>query len=79
MTMEIREAVKTRIENLCKERDWTLNELIKRSGVHQPTISEFMNGRSKYPQINTIKKLSLGFGITLSEFFNDDIFNEVDE
>lgn len=77
--MEIREAVKTRIENLCKEKGWTLNELIKRSGVHQPTISEFMNGRSKCPQINTIKKLSLGFGMPLSEFFNDDIFNEVDE
>lgn len=74
--MLINEAVTTRIQQLLKEKGWTANELIKRSDVNQSTISEIMAGRSKHPRIITIKKISHGFGMTLSEFFNDDIFDD---
>ena len=72
--MDIHEAVLIRVKQLCKEKGWTTNELIRRSEVNQSTIAEFMAGRSKYPRINTVEKLSRGFGLSLSEFFNDDIF-----
>lgn len=75
--MDIHEAVKYRINELCHERDWNVNELIRRSGVNQSTVSELMTGRSKHPRISTLKKLSDGFGITLSDFFDDDIFEDV--
>lgn len=75
--MDIHEAVKYRINELCRERDWNVNELIRRSGVNQSTVSELMTGRSKHPRISTLKKLSDGFGITLSDFFDDDIFEDV--
>lgn len=75
--MNIHEAIKKRINDLCIQRGWSLNELIKRSNVNQSTVSEIMSGRSKYPRINTLKKLSNGFEITLSEFFNDDIFSQI--
>ena len=74
--MQIDEAVTTRIQQLLKERGWTTNELIKRSGVKQSTISEIMAGRSKFPRISTIKKISQGFGMTLSEFFNHKMFED---
>lgn len=73
--MQIDEAVTTRIQQLLKDRGWTANELIKRSGINQSTIAEIMAGRSKYPRISTIQKISHGFGMTLSEFFDDDVFN----
>ena len=72
--MEIDQAVTTRIQQLLRTRGWTANELIKRSNVNQSTISEIMAGRSKHPRISTIKKIAFGFGMTLSEFFDDDIF-----
>lgn len=74
--MLINEAVTTRIQQLLKEKGWTANELIKRSDVNQSTISEIMAGRSKHPRIITIKKISHGFGMKLSEFFDDDIFDD---
>jgi len=74
--MQIDEAVTTRIQQLLKERGWTANELIRRSGVKQSTMAEIMSGRSKYPRINTIKNIAHGFGMTLSEFFNHKMFED---
>lgn len=42
--------------------------------MHQPTVSEFMRGKTKSSSIITITKISKGFEMTLSEFFNDEIF-----
>lgn len=77
--MGINEAITTRVRLLCKEKGWTTNELIRRSNVNQSTVSEIMSGRSKYPRIITIEKLAHGFGMTLSEFFDDEIFSNLDD
>lgn len=77
--MDINDAIKIRIQQLCNEKGWSINELIKRSNVHQPTVSEFMRGKTKSPTISTITKISKGFEITLSEFFNNEIFTNIDE
>lgn len=74
VSMEINQAISLRIRSLCTEKGWTINELARRSRVNQSTISEFMTGRSKYPQMNTIVKIAQGFGMTLSEFFDDELF-----
>lgn len=77
--MDIHEAVTTRVKQLCEEKGWTTNELVRRSKVNQSTIAEIMSGRSKYPRIITIEKISKGFGISLSEFFDDEIFQDIDQ
>lgn len=77
--MDINEAITERIKNLCEEKGWTTNELIRRSGVNQSTISEIMSGRSKYPRIITLKKIAEGFGMTLSDFFRDELFLGLDD
>ncbi|MEX3745920.1 MULTISPECIES: helix-turn-helix domain-containing protein [Lysinibacillus] len=77
--MNINDAIRTRIQQLCNEKGWLINELIRRSNVHQPTVSEFMRGKTKSPSIITITKISKGFELTLSEFFNDEIFLNLEE
>lgn len=75
--MDVHEAVTVRLRTLLKEKGWTATELINRSGVNQSTISEIMSGRSKYPRIITLKKIAHGFDMTLSEFFDDDVFSDL--
>ncbi len=77
--MDIHHAVTARVKSLCKEKGWTTNELIRRSGVNQSTISEIMSGRSKHPRIITLKKIAQGFDMSLSEFFDDELFLELNE
>ena len=77
--MDVHDAVTQRLRNLLKERGWTTNELIRRSNVNQSTISEITSGRSKYPRIITLKKIAHGFDMTLSEFFDDELFTDLNK
>lgn len=74
--MELRVAVLKRIDNLLFEKGWKTSELIRRSGVHQTTLSELRQGRTKNPQLDTLDKIATGFGLTLSEFFKDELFEK---
>ena len=67
--MNIGEAVKERIIELCRERDISINKLCNMSGVTQSTVNNIVSGRNNSATISTIKKLCDGLGITIQEFF----------
>ena len=55
--MNIGEAVKERIVELCRERDISINKLCNMSGVTQSTVNNIVSGRNNSATISTIKKL----------------------
>jgi transcriptional regulator with XRE-family HTH domain len=57
----------------------TPNALSYRSAVPQSTIKSILNGESQNPGIVTIKKLCDGLEISLSDFFNSNIFQTLDQ
>ena len=67
--MNIGEAVRTRIIELCRQRDISINKLCSLSGVTQSTVNNIVSGRNNSATISTIKKLCDGLGITIQEFF----------
>lgn len=73
------EAVANRIEQLCRERNITINGLSYISGVPNSTIKGIFYKRSKNPGITNIKKLCDGFGITLGEFFSTPEFDLLEQ
>lgn len=73
------EALSLRMKELARERNVSINEIIKRGEINQSTISEIMAGRSKHPRISTIQKFCKGCGITMSEFFSSPYFDEAME
>ena len=77
--MNTYEAVKLRIYNLCTEKKITINKLATVSGLSRSSIKNILYGKSKNPGIVTIKILCDGFGITLSEFFDTEIFNNLEQ
>lgn len=74
----MRYAVVKRLEELIKERGITVNKLANLSGVSPSTVKNIFNGVSKNPGIITIKLLCDGMGITITEFFNSPIFEELE-
>lgn len=74
----IYEAVIYRINTLCKEREMSIYELAKLSGVPQTTLNELMQGRTLRPRVDTIKKICYGLNISMIEFFNDPIFEQIE-
>lgn len=77
--MDTRQAVVNRIVELCKERNITPNALSYRAAVPQSTIKSILNDESLNPGIVTIKKLCDGLEISLSVFFNTDVFSNLEQ
>ena len=77
--MRLSEAVIRRINELCDERHITINKASNWSGVTQSTVSDIVNGVTKNPTVSTIKKLCDGFEISIREFFNSDLFDDLEQ
>ena len=67
--MNIGEAVRLRILELCNERKITINKLSTISGLTQSTLSNIIGGRNNSTTVSTIKKVCDGLEISIQEFF----------
>lgn len=77
--MNIGAAVKERILELCQERSISINKLSSMSGVTQSTVNNIISGRNHSTTISTIKKLCDGLGITVEEFFQSELFQDLEQ
>lgn len=77
--MNIGEAVKERILELCSERDLTVNKLSTISGVTQSTVNNIVGGRNNSTTVSTLKKLCDGLGITITDFFTSELFRDLEQ
>lgn len=77
--MNIGEAVRDRIVELCSEKDISINKLCSISGVTQSTVNNIVSGRNRSATISTIKKLCDGLGITIQDFFRSDLFDGLEQ
>lgn len=77
--MRIKQAVAQRIINLCKERGIAINALGNISGVNPSTIYSMLNSKSQNPGVVSIQKICDGLEISIREFFDDDIFNDIEQ
>lgn len=72
--MKIKEAIILRFQSLCKENNIKYNELANRAGVTPSTVYSMMEESRKDLSVITVKKLCDGLDISITEFFNHDIF-----
>ena len=77
--MDTYTAVKERLLNLCYERKMSIHKLATESGVAPSTIKNILYGKSQNPGIVTLKMLCDGLGISLVDFFNTDIFLNLEQ
>lgn len=77
--MSTKEAVAERIKALCKERNIAINTLANNAGVPPSTIYSMLNSKSMNPGVVTIKQICDGMDITLREFFDSPIFDDLEQ
>lgn len=77
--MDIQEAIRLRILKLCKQNNITLNKLATLSGLQQSTVNSLIDGNSKNPKILTIVRICLGLNMQLKDFFDDEVFKDIDD
>lgn len=77
--MNTKEAVAKRILQLCEGKSISVNALANISGVSSSTIYSMLNSKSQNPGVVSIKKICDGLEITIREFFNCDIFDDIEQ
>ena len=77
--MNIGEAVKLRILELCHIENISINKLATMSGITQSTINNITSGRNNSTTISTIKKICDGLNITIEDFFNSELFRNLEQ
>lgn len=77
--MNTKEAVAKRILELCAQRNLAVNALAAISGVSPSTVYSMLNEKSQNPGVVSIKKLCDGLDLSIREFFNSDLFDDLEQ
>ncbi len=79
MKMDIGEATRRRIVELCRSKGMTLNKLSTVCGITQSTLNNIVSGRNNSTTVSTVKKICDGLDITIQEFFASPLFLDLEQ
>lgn len=71
-------ATKSRILQLCGERNITINRLATMCALPPSSIKNILYGKSQNPKLLTIKLICDGLNMTLGEFFSTPEFDALE-
>ena len=77
--MNVGQAVRERIAELCEEKHITINKLANISGITQSTLNNIMSGRNNSTTISTIQKICDGLEITVTDFFDSPLLMGIEQ
>ena len=77
--MTFSDAVIKRIKDLCKIKKMNINMLSVNSGLNPSTVRSILKKRAKSPKSETLYYICIGFEITLKEFFDSPIFDDIED
>ena len=77
--MTVKEALEKRILQLLSERSIAINALANSAGVAPSTVYSILNTKSQNPGIVSIKKLCDGLDISIREFFDCELFDNLEQ
>ena len=79
--MQFNNAIRIRINYLLNKKGLSsLWDLYKATGVPKSTINALLGtGKNKLPRLPTLLHICEGLGITIREFFDDPIFDEIED
>lgn len=72
--MNISRAVALRISELLKMQNLTQYKLEQKACLSHDTVKSIMKGKAKGVNLKTVIAIADGFGITVSEFLDSDLF-----
>lgn len=74
--MTFSDAISKRLNDICCERQITINKLATLAGVRQSTMQDLITGKSKNPKLRTLYRIAVGLNMTVSELLDFPEMNE---
>lgn len=75
--MQLNQAVSMRVKELLKEHGMTQYQLFVKSGVPKSTLSNLISCSYDSVKLRIIHEICQGFEITIPDFFDSPLFDEV--
>ncbi len=75
--MDLSQAIRIRINNLINENSLNVSQLSTLAGISRSTLSKFLSGKRKYIRIDIIEYICEALKMKLVDFFNDDVFDNI--
>lgn len=76
--MDLSKAMRIRIKNLMDDNKVNSNKLALSSGINRSTVNRFLKGKNKSITIESITLICQSQNISLKEFFDDKVFDDVE-
>ena len=77
--MTLFEATRKRIDELCKVNNMNINQLAIAFGINPSTIRSIFKVIKKAPSSDTIYYICIGFGISIKDFYDSKLFEDLDD
>lgn len=77
--MKAQEAVRKRIIEIAQQKNLSINKVASNCYINTSTITSLLNGHSKKSEITTISKICFGLKVSIREFFNSPLFDNIDD
>ena len=76
--MKLSKAVSLKILSICDEKKISINRLASICCLTQSTVQNLIAGKSKNPKMLTIIRICEGLEIPIQEFFDDELFKNIE-
>ena len=77
--MKAQDALRKRIIELAEQKNYSINKIASNCYINTSTITSLLNGHSKKSEIATVSKICYGLGVSMREFFDSPIFDDVND
>ena len=77
--MKLNEAIIKRINEICAQKKISVCKATLGGGKSPSAIYDLVKGRTQCSKVITVQRFCEGAGITLSEFFDKDYFNDLED
>ncbi len=77
--MTLTQAIAERVANLLTQRSYSQYELFKRGGVPRSTLCDVIHNKKKRVSTETIYQICATLEISLKDFFDDPLFDGLDD
>lgn len=75
--MTLNQAVGIRLKKLLEEKEWNNNTVQREGGVPRVTVGRIVGSKIKTVKLDTLYQITQTMGISLKEFFDDPIFDNL--
>lgn len=76
--MKLSKAVSSKLLSICENKTISVNKLASICCLTQSTVQNLVTGKSKNPKMLTIIRICEGLDISMKDFFDDEIFDNIE-